>query len=432
MDSGNRYTNSHDKDLNLDLELLNQLTDLGEKKAGTKAGKQAQKHISQYVKNTFPEAAVSKESFSVTSVKKSEASLIANGKNSPAHLYDNTGVEGSFVEAELYLAGRRISTKDKPLVKGKIVVFYHNVLFHRIFQVISAYEAGAVGVILVSKSGEYIQKGIGYPYMLGHCPIPAVGITIDVWKSYQASSVKRVRLDYSTKLGKFTAGNIIADFGKKSTGTAVENDTIVIGAHFDSWDIGTHDNGIAVQLLVDILKKIYIEDKKKLNKSIRAIFFDAEEIGLLGSGHHAAVNNLDQYAFYMNLEMPVPTYAGGLKTISYSGHSLAKKSISAFKLLLKGIFPVPLNLFYRFSPVFPADIHAFYIKDIPCMTTFCRNPHIHTPLDTLENIKLDQYNTMRDLLVDIIYAVDKTETRQEQGSRSTAQGKKGKIKGIKE
>ena len=386
------------------MNLLNKLISIGEKKSGTDAGIKAQNYIIDYLKKNFPGSKIEKENFPIESTFNNKASIVFKDQQIIAHLYDNTGAEGNFVKSELYHAGYRLNRKDKKNVKGKIAVFQHNVLFHRIFQIITAYESGASGVLLVSKSGEYIQKGIGHPYILGHCPIPAVGITKSDWEFIKKSRGNSLEINYSMSYENIESTNIIFDLKKENH----SKNTIVIGAHYDSWYEGCQDNCIAVQLLVDILDSIKNNKENNLKSPIRAIFFDAEELSLMGSRFH--VNNNDSvnnYGFYLNLEMPIPTHAGKSKFIGYSNHKVAKKSFSKIAILAKGLFSVPLKLFYTFFPVLPMDLDAFYHRDIPCITTFCRNPFIHTPLDTLENIKLDQYDKMKNILLKLIYEIDK-------------------------
>ena len=130
--------------------------------------------------------------------------------------------------------------------------------------------------------------------------IPAIGIKKSDWEFIKNSPDKSIEIQYSTNYKNIESTNIIFDLQKENQ----SKKTIVIGAHYDSWYDGCHDNCIAVQLLVDILESINNNKEKKLSNPIRAIFFDAEELSLIGSRFHVNNNqDVDNYGFYLNLEM---------------------------------------------------------------------------------------------------------------------------------
>ena len=67
-------------------------------------------------------------------------------------------------------------------------------------------------------------------------------------------------------------------------GSDKPDEFVVLGAHLDSWDLGTGalDNGCNAALVVDALRAIK-DSKVPLRRSIRFILFSGEEEGLLGS-----------------------------------------------------------------------------------------------------------------------------------------------------
>jgi carboxypeptidase Q len=84
--------------------------------------------------------------------------------------------------------------------------------------------------------------------------------------------------------GPIQATNVIAEL----RGSEKPDEFVVLGAHLDSWELGTGalDNGCNAALVIDALRAIKASGLKP-RRSIRFILFSGEEEGLLGS--HAYV-----------------------------------------------------------------------------------------------------------------------------------------------
>ncbi len=379
--------------------LLDRLSSLGEKKAGSDAGQKARALILERLSG-LAGAEIREERFPVRISTGCQATLERGGQRIDAYLYDNTGMSGEAVSGELSFAGRRLSARRGAKVRGKIVVFRNNLLVHRLLQVPSAYQGGAAGAVIGLDNPVHIRRGLGFPPLFGPCPMPAIGISRADWLALQRAPAQGWTIRYSARPADAMATNVVVDL----KGKARRREKIVLGAHYDSWHGGSQDNGVAVTLLLDLLGTL--AEEQRLDHDLRAIFFDAEEIGIQGSAYHVRSNDLADYRAYLNLEMPVPTRQGRLRIFFYSGHALLRGSFSRLRLLGRGILPVPLELFYRFAPIFPADVDSFYRNGIPCGTTFCNNPNLHTPLDTVENIRMERYAAVRDFLLGMIRVID--------------------------
>jgi len=89
--------------------------------------------------------------------------------------------------------------------------------------------------------------------------------------------------------GPIKSSNVIAEL----RGTEKPDEFVVIGAHLDSWDLGTGalDNGCNAVLVIDALRAIKASEVLP-RRTIRFILFSGEEQGLLGSrayaSHHRA------------------------------------------------------------------------------------------------------------------------------------------------
>jgi carboxypeptidase Q len=80
--------------------------------------------------------------------------------------------------------------------------------------------------------------------------------------------------------GAFKTSNVVAVI----KGNAKPDEFVILGAHLDSWELGTGalDNGCNAALVVDALRAIKASGLKP-RRSIRFILFSGEEEGLLGS-----------------------------------------------------------------------------------------------------------------------------------------------------
>src|SRR5579864_2023436 len=89
--------------------------------------------------------------------------------------------------------------------------------------------------------------------------------------------------------GPLKSSNVIAEV----RGTEKPDEFVIVGAHLDSWDLGTGalDNGCNAALVIDALRAIKASEVLP-RRTIRFILFSGEEQGLLGSrayaSHHRA------------------------------------------------------------------------------------------------------------------------------------------------
>ena len=87
--------------------------------------------------------------------------------------------------------------------------------------------------------------------------------------------------------GPFQAANVIAEI----KGSEKPEEFVVLGAHLDSWELGTGalDNGCNAALVIDALRAIKNSGLKP-RRTIRFILFSGEEEGLMGSRAYVAAH----------------------------------------------------------------------------------------------------------------------------------------------
>ncbi|HYY42572.1 MAG TPA: M20/M25/M40 family metallo-hydrolase, partial [Pyrinomonadaceae bacterium] len=96
----------------------------------------------------------------------------------------------------------------------------------------------------------------------------------------------RLRLNLSNRTGgAYQAQNVVAEI----RGREQPDEVVLLGAHLDSWDLGTgaNDNGVNVALVVEVARAI-----KQLGlrprRTIRFALFTGEEQGMFGSAGYVA------------------------------------------------------------------------------------------------------------------------------------------------
>lgn len=104
----------------------------------------------------------------------------------------------------------------------------------------------------------------------------------------------RVRLSIANRIGgTYHAANVVAEI----PGTAKPGEIVVLGAHLDSWDMGTgaEDNGVNAATVIDVARA-FQQLGLRPRRTVRFVLFTGEEQGMLGSAayvekHKAEMDN---------------------------------------------------------------------------------------------------------------------------------------------
>ncbi len=106
----------------------------------------------------------------------------------------------------------------------------------------------------------------------------------------------RVRMETKSQCRAVDTSNLIVRIPGKHPGR------IVVGAHFDSWDLGqgAMDNGIGIAQLYALARTLRTE---ALHHTVELIWFNGEEQGLWGSRHEAARLGDTPVLAMINLDM---------------------------------------------------------------------------------------------------------------------------------
>ncbi|MFH0753139.1 MAG: M28 family peptidase [Candidatus Omnitrophota bacterium] len=385
------------------MDLLSALSCLTTRKTGSKDNARAREMITEAMaKAGEGRFILNPECFDVDVCQDIPARVTRGDQCFEAQAIDYTGCEQAQATGEfIYLYDGQPWQYWFRRAQGRIVVCDFHILNHRILQIKRALEHGAAGIILVSGHKEHLQAGTGIPAYLKGIGIPAVVIRKKDWALIRQSPSTEVTICMQSVIEPKKGMNLIFDLAGEK-----RDKTIVIGAHYDAWFGGAQDNASGVALLAGMAGVLARRD---LQHNLRLIFFDAEELGMVGSRHHLKTPHRD-YRFYLNLEMPLPVKKTRLQAIFTSIHIKAWFSWSVARMISCGFIPVPLPLYGFYvqkDMCFPSDVDAFFRRNIPCATSFCHGPDYHTPADTAQGIREDLIPSITRMFCDYVETLDR-------------------------
>ncbi|HEX8583584.1 MAG TPA: M20/M25/M40 family metallo-hydrolase [Allosphingosinicella sp.] len=159
---------------------------------------------------------------------------------------------------------------------------------------------GAVGIVIRSIGTDYHRNphtGVQM-WAPGVTPIPAGALTLpdaeQLGRILKRGKPVTMKLTLTPRnIGMQQGGNVIADV----PGTDKDAGMIVIGGHLDSWDLGTgaFDDAAGVAITAAAAKRIM--DAGRPRRTIRVVWFGAEEVGGNGSQAYRLAHPNDKVVF---------------------------------------------------------------------------------------------------------------------------------------
>ena len=280
-------------------------------------------------------------------------------------------------------------------LKGRIVVYnvpwtnYGDTVRYRSSGASRAAAHGAVGVLLRSVG----QPGLRTPHTgaLSYAPdqpkIPAAAIANEDADRLQRiqdrghTPVVRLMMD-AQMLPDAESANVIGEI----TGRERPEEIVVLGCHFDSWDVGTgatDDGGgcIASWEAVRLMKKLGLRPRR----TVRVVLFTNEENGLRGGLAYR-----DQHAAELaNHVLMIETDGGVFRPLGFgfSGNDQARATVKAVASLLAGIGATRIGAAGGGADIGPS-VQAAKVPsmslDVDGALYFTIH---HTPADTVDKIE---------------------------------------------
>jgi Iap family predicted aminopeptidase len=172
---------------------------------------------------------------------------------------------------------------------------------------------GAKGILFINDHAGTTTL-MGMSNFLGKpSPIPAYSLTYEegkwIQRLLQSGKEATVRLTTRSACRTAETANIVATF----PGDVASK--IVIGAHFDSWDVGQGaiDNGQGTAILFDVARLLH-QFSPHNHFTVECVWFNGEEMGLWGSRRYMERHMGDSIAAMINMDMtgtPTGFNAGG-------------------------------------------------------------------------------------------------------------------------
>ena len=394
--------------------IIADLKELTDEIGGRLTGTQANKKSVNWALKKFHEAGVSakKESFTMPRawVEKSISAKVFNSRinfsprivampfTNKTHYQGLTakvvnlkkGAESDFSEknADNYLKDKwlLIETEilnDKSGINGLFQEYQNAVAIEE-----RALAAKAAGIVYMSSR----------PHNLLYRHLPSSGVNnklaIVVMERESAQRTQRLldsgsSLKLTAKINIFgekpyEANNVVAEI----EGDTYPDEIVLIGAHIDSFDLGTGalDNGANVSLVIDIARQI-----KKLDitpkRTIRFVLFNGEEQGMYGSWGYTQkhIDELDNHVLASTIDIGT----GAITGFFINGREEIKTTIDEVLLTVAKLGPFSQVI----DPVVGTDNYDFMIQGVANLVANQENANYasnyHAQSDTFE--KVDQH-----------------------------------------
>ncbi|MGE5680592.1 MAG: M28 family peptidase [Bacillota bacterium] len=211
-------------------------------------------------------------------------------------------------EAEAFFAGYGFSSDYKSQdLKGKIALVTSErpkgkepLLRYEAIDIAS--QMGAKAILFINDNAGTLNLAGTGNFQGTPAPIPAFSLNYEegMWLKRLLEKGQKVKLSINTRsYCKVTeTSNLVFSLPGKV------KEKIVIGAHFDSWDIsqGAIDNGIGSAILFDVARLINRYSPNNYY-SIDFVWFNGEEFGLWGSKKYVEMHKSDNIAAMINMDM---------------------------------------------------------------------------------------------------------------------------------
>ena len=197
----------------------------------------------------------------------------------------------------------------------------------------------------------------------------------------------RAHLDMPNKVSTdpVDSENVVAEI----RGREKPDEFVILGAHLDSWDLGTGalDNGCDAAMVIDAARVIHASGNVP-RRSIRFVLFTGEEQGMLGSwayarAHRAELGNMDAGVFF-------DSGTGAVTGYTLSGR---KDALAAVRQALEPVQSLGVKQFTPDASV-DTDNFDFLLEGIPTLVVN-QEPanyvlNYHAASDTFDKVDMAQ------------------------------------------
>ena len=190
-----------------------------------------------------------------------------------------------------------------------------------------------------------------------------------------------IDVENSFSSGPVTSSNLVGEI----TGTTHPEQVVLLGAHLDSWDLGTGamDDGFGVGAVLGAAESLLRSDLRPA-RTLRFVIFGGEEEGLLGS--RAYVRQHQSEMANILAAFALDWGAGPIVKLPTAGHSELVPLLSRFNELAPELHLQPPDDGYLFM----TDGYAFTLAGVPGIAPLIQSPdyaeQVHSVEDTFDKI----------------------------------------------
>ena len=255
-----------------------------------------------------------------------------------------------------------------------------------------AKKEGAIGRIFIGGAGRDTPN-----IAMNRCIRDRLGTLPTVYVRYEhalemiTNAAEKVRLTVRQNEAWSKSRNVVVDI----PGTYEPDEIVIVGAHFDSVykNQGAHDNGAGSATIMELARHFSQNPPKR---TLRFIWFGAEEMGLMGSWAHIEKQKeqVQKYIFMVNVDV-----AGGIIG-NNSASVMGSDKLVNYLDVMGAEFGRGLR---SHQSIYSGDCIPLGYEGIPSVT-FSRGggatSYIHAPGDTIEHIDAEHLTLLGDMVLE--------------------------------
>ncbi len=282
-------------------------------------------------------------------------------------------------------------------VKGKVVLFnphlisYKQSLTYNHHGANLASENGAIACLVRSFTKHSLNTPhIGEITYSGKIKIPYAAITMEDAMMFDRLSNYNEKIIINMKMNaKRVADRWSKNIVGEIIGSKYPEQTIIVGGHIDSWDIGqgAHDNGgacIAAWEVLRILKKLNLKPKR----TIRCVLWTNKENGLAGAKAYKKMYNEN----LKNHILAIESDAGVFSPLGF-GFSGSPRARTIIKNIHKLLAPIGANKIFNGGRA--ANIATLNDEGVPVISLKVESEkyfwYHHSNSDTFDKVDFNEY-----------------------------------------
>lgn len=327
-------------------------------------------------------------------------------------------VVGSFEE----LDAKAAQVKDRIVLFNVPFTNYGQTVPYRTTGPSRAAKHGALGVLVraVGPVGLRTPHTGSTNYAEDAPKIPAAAIPVEDAERFQRLQNRGVRIRVNLKMDAHfepdaESFNVIGEL----TGREFPNELVVIGCHFDSWDVGTGASDDAGGCIVTwealrLMKKLNLRPRR----TVRVVLWTNEENGMRGGNAYKDqhLDELKNHVLLMESDGGVFDPAG----FGFTGPDTARAQVTAIAGLLKSLGADTIAPSGGGADIGPSGTAG----NIPMMSHLVKGDYFlihHTPADTIDRITPKQMSDNAAAIAVMTYVIAEMPQRLGAGNEAMRQ-----------